>query len=340
MTKKMFLKGGSNIIAIGIDVSKAKLDICIRSNDCDAFYLEIKNNGNNIKSFFKTICNYQGKIIIESTGRFHLLSTILLSEQGLDVRVINPLLTRKYITSSIRKVKSDKHDSYILSEIALKEEKLPSSFSYNRKTINIRKKLSLISSLEKQLQQFQSTLNDYVELKNDLKLDLSDGESNILGSIKVLKKQKHQLEQEVETDVASLSDSDSKQIDLYQSIPGMSLYAATLSNFFFSLDYSDSPKQWIAFSGMDVSVNQSGSFRGRCRLTKRGNTYLRKRLFQVAWGAVMNNDEFRKYYDYLKNELNRKHTEALVIISRKIIRIMFTLSKNQSMFNPNIPLTS
>jgi transposase len=301
-------------------------------------YLSIKNTEANIIKLAKQIDKYPEKIILESTGRYHLLAAIIFSEYNLDVRVINPLLTKKYITSSIRKIKSDKRDSYILTQIAEKEEKLPSSFQYNRKTVNIRKKLSLISSLEKQLQQMQSTINDYIELKSDLKLTLSNGEKNIINTINELNRLKAKLEQEIEDNVRDLGDNDSSQINRFSSIPGISLYAAALSNFFFSVDYLDSPKQWIAFSGMDVSVNQSGNWRGRCRITKRGNTYLRKRLYQCAWGAIMTNGKFREYYDYLKNDLKRKHTEALVIIARKLIRIMFTLSKNKTMYNPNISL--
>ena len=47
----------------------------------------------------------------------------------------------------------------------------------------------------------------------------------------------------------------------------------------------------------------------------------------------MHNEKFKEYYNYLKENKNRKHREALIIIARKIIRIMFNLSKNNSMYD-------
>jgi len=71
-----------------------------------------------------------------------------------------------------------------------------------------------------------------------------------------------------------------------------------------------SAHSWTAYVGLDVSVRQSGTWRGRGKLTKRGNAYIRKRLFQAAWGACLNYDYVRAYYDRLKAE-GRKHVEAV-----------------------------
>lgn len=113
------------------------------------------------------------------------------------------------------------------------------------------------------------------------------------------------------------------------------LYVASLAALIFSNEYSQSAKQWIAFMGLDVSVRQSAKWRGKGHLTKRGNNYLRQRLYSAAWGAVRHNEKFKKYYEYLKNNNNRKHREALVIIARKIIGIMFSLNKNNVMYDPD-----
>jgi len=335
MTKEPSNDQVNTIRAIGIDVSKDKLDICLLYDDeRKDRYLIIRNTEADLAKFIKNIGGYSGKTVMESTGRHHLLAAVLLSEDNLDVRVINPLLTQKYSKSSIRKTKTDQKDSYMLAEIALKEERLPFPFSAGRKTLSIRKKLSLIASLEKQLQQLSSMTNDYVKTKETLKLTLSRGEKQILSTIKQLRLEKDRLEQEVENDVKDLGDDSSSQIDRFSSIPGVSLFAATLTNFFFSLDHLESAKQWIAYSGLDVSVRESGCWRGRGKLTKRGNPFLRKRLYQAAWGATMHNEQFKDYYNHLKTR-GRNHKEALNIIARKIIRIMFSLTKNQAEFDIN-----
>lgn len=330
----------SLVSAIGIDVSRDTLDICfLLKKGRGKKNLILPNKEAAILGFAQRIQSYPGKIVLESTGRHHLLLAILLSEKGFDVRIINPLITKKYTQATIRKIKSDKQDSFVLARIALLEEQLPETFNLGRKSLSIRKKIGLAASLEKQLQQLQSMVNDYTKTKEVLKLSLSRGEKQILQTIKRLKKQRDKLEQEIEKDVGDLNgDQGQGQISRFHSVPGISIYVAALAHYFFSVQYQKSPKQWIAYAGMDVSVRQSGQWQGRCKLTKRGNPYIRKRLYCAAWGAVMNNDQFRKYYDYLKATQGRKHTEALVIIARKLIRIMYSLSKNKTLFDPATPL--
>src|ERR1051326_6902035 len=85
-------------------------------------------------------------------------------------------------------------------------------------------------------------------------------------------------------------------------------------------------KQWIAFVGYDISLAQSGTWRGRGKLSKRGNGYLRKRLYQAAWGAIMHDPRFRRYYKALK-EKGHSHRAATVIVSRKLLRILFAVLK-------------
>lgn len=321
----------SPIESVGIDVGKDNLSICLAYQDQTNRMFEIKNTKPEINEFMRNnLSGYTNKIILESTGRFHLLPAVMLSENQLDVRVINPLISKKYSTGSVRKVKSDKQDSKMLSRIAIQEEKLPDTFHCSRKELGIRKKISLVASMEKQVQQLNSVMRDFSETKKTLGISFSTTEKQLLLSVKRLVKQKNKLEKEIESE-SSINNLD-KNRKIFSSICGVSSYVATVADAFFSDQYLESPKQWIAYAGLDVSVRQSGKWKGKCRLTKRGNAYLRKRLFSAAWGAKMNNEKFRKYYDSLR-ESGRNYVEALVIIARKIVRIMFALVKNKTEFN-------
>lgn len=325
------------IIAVGIDVAKETLSVCIAYDDGRD---KIENFGN-IESDIKKLAGelnaarYAGKIVMESTGRHHMLSAIVLTEANLDVRVINPLITRKYSTAAIRKVKTDKRDAQILAEIAIKETKLPPKFDLTRSVLMLRKKLHLIASLEKQIQQLKAMINEYQATAETLEQKLSGAEKQIVKTIMNLKEQKDQLIEEIEQAIANDDIGKSSEADRFNSIPGVSFYVAALSALLFSKEHGQSAKQWIAYSGIDVSVKQSGNWHGRCKLTKRGNDYLRKRLYSAAWGAVMHNEQFKQYYDKLKAN-GRNHVEALVIIARKIIRIMFTLAKNNTLFDASM----
>ena len=169
-------------------------------------------------------------------------------------------------------------------------------------------------------------MNEYIRNADELGLQLSKIDKQLEKTISLLKKQKEELEKEVEK-MIDQSGCNSDTIQKYSSIPGVSRYTASVSSLFFSRDYQLSSKQWIAFAGIDVSVRESGKWRGKGKLTKRGNGYLRKRLFQAAWGAKMHNDDFKKYYDHLR-EKGKSYIEALMIIARKIVIIMFGLIVN------------
>ena len=330
--KKNQVKQKAELIAVGIDVAMETLAICERYKDKDKFK-EIKNNRMAIKRLAGKLNkdNFKGKIIMESTGRHHLQTALTLSENNLDVRVINPLMAKKYSNSSIRKVKTDKRDSQILAEIALKEERLPERFSLGKNEITIKKKVSLIAFLDKEIQKMNASMNEYIRNSEELGLKLSKIDKQLKKTIELLKKQKEELEKEVEKMVND-SGCNSDEIKKYSSIPGVSSYTASVSSLFFSSDYNLSAKQWIAFAGMDVSIRESGNWRGKGKLTKRGNGYLRKKLFQAAWGATMHNDDFKKYYDHLRKK-GKSYVEALVIIARKIVVIMFNLNKNNECYN-------
>jgi transposase len=301
--------------------------------------MEISNNDTNITQYMKKyLRDYKEKIIMESTGHYHLLSAVRLTENGFDARVINPLLAKKYFSGAIRKVKTDKHDAEILAEVALKEEKLPATFKLTRKDLEIRKKISLLGSLEKQLQQFNGAMANYQEAKTELKMKLSKTEQGLLKIGNHLANLKKQLELEI-TELANENQTSKKIAERFQTIPGVSKYVSVIAANFFDDTVNGDAKQWVAYAGMDVSIKQSGKWTGRGKITKRGNAYLRKRLFSAAWGAVMHDKQFKQYYDQLRKN-GRSYIEALVTIARKIVRIMISLTKNETVYESVISLPS
>jgi transposase len=337
--EKAETKESVKLISVGIDVSMENLMICKFYSNGKKEIKEIENKESVIEKFAKELkgTNYQGKIIMESTGRHHMIGAVVLSENDLDVRVINPLIAKKYSSSSIRKVKTDKKDSEILAEIGIKENNLPNKFYLDRKGLSMCKKMRLIASLSKQLQNLSTIAKEHQKTIEGLNCNLSKTEKLIFKTIDKLKKQKELLEAELENDIR-LDDQNKKLSEKYNSVPGVSPYLASLSAFIFSKDHSDSSKQWIAFVGMDVSVKESGNWKGKGKLTKRGNNCLRQRLFSAAWGAMMHNDKFKEYYNYLRNDKHRSYRAALIIIARKIIKIMFSLFKNNSVYDSSKPL--
>jgi transposase len=305
------------IQSVGIDVSKSSLEIAFKeANQYSTF--SILNQEEAIMSFAASLRRkkYVGKIIIESTSHYHMLVAKILAAKGLDVRVINPIITKKYLSSQIRKLKTDKADSKILANIALLEDNLPCTYQTSDCSEKIRLQLGILNSVEKQIQIINGTLKTFQESANNLNIQASDQEKILDSTLKQLKKAKEKLQQELITSIELVENQE--KIDNLCSIPGVSRFVACLIAYYF--DPKLSKKAWIAFAGLDISVSQSGSWRGRGKISKRGKPYLRKRLFGCAWGAVTHSPDFKKYYESLKRK-SRRYTEILVIISRKLLCI-------------------
>src|SRR5207245_6334060 len=81
--------------------------------------------------------------------------------------------------------------------------------------------------------------------------------------------------------------------------------------------------QLVAFVGLDVMARISGKWQGREKLSKRGNPYLRKTLYLMAWGLKQHNPQYREYYRRLYVEEGKHYTTCLMAVARKFLRFLY-----------------
>ena len=94
----------------------------------------------------------------------------------------------------------------------------------------------------------------------------------------------------------------------------------------------DSPAQMLSFSGMEPSINQSGTSNKQGHMVKRGSGYLRETLMNVALPFTMHNPCIYDYYSKKRNE-GKSHRVALTHVVKKLVRIIFHLTKNNLLFD-------
>ncbi len=284
------------IDAVGIDVAKASLSICIHFTDGNEHVLTIRNTDTDISTkLLPLLKNCNAKIVMESTGHYHWLTALVLYENGYDVYVVNPILASQYTTKNIRKVKNDPCDARGLARMARVADNLPSPFNSTRNSLWIRKKLGLLSSLSKQLQSMIASVASVKETQEILGDKNSPVVHQLEKQIEKMKKTMDALEKECVAQ-SKKDEKIDKEIKLLTSIPGVSEFGATLAIHWFDRNKGNA-RSWIAYAGSDISVRESGTWKGKCRLTKRGNAFLRKRLYCCAWGAYMHNPDFKRYYE-------------------------------------------
>jgi len=322
----------ANCPAIGVDVCKKHLDLVGLCGSASV-HRRIDNNAKTIGELIKALVRqgFTGTVLCEATSHYHLVLAVMFCEAGMDIRVINPLLSSKHAKSAIRKTKTDRIDAQVLATMVLTEPNLPPPLRLTRSHCLVRHTLGLIHSQEQHLQGIKRTLDSYRERLGQLNLEAGNAYQQTVEVFKQLQSCHEHLLSELESYLLQTQPDRQEVIERVCAVPGITRRNAALFTFVLNPMVS-SAKSWIAYAGLDVAIKESGTWRGHGKITKRGPAWLRKRLFQAAWGTAMNSSQGRLYYDTLKAK-GRNHKEALIIMAKKLLSIMHTLIVHQKKFN-------
>ena len=256
--------------AIGIDVCKKYLDL---AGLCKAagYSRRISNNSRAIGGFIGVLVrhNFRGTILCEATSHYHILLAIMLCEAGLDIRVINPLLSSKHAKSSIRKTKTDRVDASVLASMVLTEPNLPPPLKLTRSQCAVRHTLGLIHSQEKHLQGMSRALASYRERLGQLDIATGMAYRQTVKAMKKFEQCHEKLLAELESYLLETRLEQQEVIGRVSDVPGITCRNAALFTFVLDPQVNGS-KSWMAYAGLDVAIKESGTWRGRGRITKRG----------------------------------------------------------------------
>lgn len=97
-------------------------------------------------------------------------------------------------------------------------------------------------------------------------------------------------------------------------------------------------RQMSRMAGYNLIEDSSGTNQSGTCISKRGRKNLRCVLYQIAVTMVATNKELRCLYDYLKTREKNplKKMQALVVISKKVLTLIFTLSKKKEYYDPKL----
>jgi transposase len=128
------------------------------------------------------------------------------------------------------------------------------------------------------------------------------------------------------------------QIDygkIITSIPGVGIITgAMIVSEIGDINNFQTPHQLLAFSGLDPIVNESGNFESSYnKPSKRGSKYLRWAIHQVSSGIWKWDKTFNDYYNKKIKE-GKHHYVAIGHIDKKLVRVIFSLLKNNKLFTP------
>jgi len=145
--------------------------------------------------------------------------------------------------------------------------------------------------------------------------------------------EKKQIESEIKALMATEIDTLDNTIEHLQSIPGVSdkTISAILGECG-DIRRFDSAKAFIGYLGLYPTQYQSGNSLSVGRLAKRGIPVAKHALYMAAVGSVLHNPQLNKLFrDKVSSGKSKK--EALIILSKKIAAIMYSIVKHNTPYD-------
>ena len=300
---------------VGIDVGAKSLAVGRRDSKGRVRVREIPNTQAGHKALCASLADGPVKVCLEATGIYHLdVALALKSMANVDVMVANPRAVHNFAGALMTRGKTDASDAEVLVQFA---ERMPwqswhapsgACFELRtlcRHTVSLRKQLTAEKTRLARAEATES-ISSWV---HD---DIAQGIGQLVARIDKLQAAALEL---IATD-ARLK----RQFSLLCTIPGIAATSGVqLLSELCVLPSDMSARQWVAHAGLDPRRYESGtSVNKPPRITKAGNSYVRRALYMPALVAVRNDPHIAGFYEQLVGR-GKKKLQALVAVMRKLL---------------------
>ena len=330
-----FLKYG-----VGIDIAKEKFDACISIIDkLQHVIIRAQCSFNNNKKGFEAFFLWATKnaklaipavYLMEATGVYYEQLAWFLYNKNYSVSVVVPNKAKKYKEALGLKSKNDRIDAKGLAQMACEQN----NTIWKPLTSNIYL-LRLIT------RQIQSVSQQATVLKNQLHA-LQYGmyrdkaiEKMYTRQLTLVKKDKESLQLRVEQIVEN-DEILKKKFENICKIKGIGLQNLAVivaeTNGFTAFE---NIAQLVSYAGYDVVENQSGKRSGKTRISKKGNSHIRRCLHFPAFNMIKYDvAPFKNLYErvFEKSKIKMK---AYTAVQKKLLEFIFILWKKDEAFDPN-----
>lgn len=327
------------VLVVGVDISKDDFHVCIKEKIIDS-NVKIKGTrsfSNNSKGFIelmewvskRTLPNSSVLYIMEATGTYFENLAYYLHENGCLVSVVLANKIMHYAKSLNLKTKTDKVDAAMIAGIGI-ERDFPKWKPMSKNFKELRDLCREMLSLKKE--------------RSRAKCQLHAMEYSHEKTVSVLKIKKNQIEfyensiKEIEFEIKRIVDADSDlkaRIDKIATVKGLGLITIVIvlceTNGF---ELFNNIRQVVSYSGLDIQMKESGNFKGKTRISKKGNVRIRQCLFMPALTATMHNEKIKSLYERINERNPDIKKKGVVAGMRKLLILIFVLWKKNEEYDP------
>ena len=302
-------------IDVGIDVSKKTLAVAPEGEKV----VEIVNDAGSIRAWLKSLPQ-PARIGVEATGIYHVELVEQAHRAGHAVYVIDGYRLNRYRESIGGRAKTDASDARLLLRYLQREATDLRPWSPPPKGY-------------RELQQLILRRARLIQSKTSLGQSLG-GLTQLGPTRRALLRHIDQVDQILKKRIRKVLRNQQwlQEARRIQAIEGIGDITAAALVMTFQRGAFSSSDAFIAFLGLDVRIRESGSFKGRRKLTKKGASELRRLLYMAAMTARRSPTWKAFYQRHLDRGLSK--IQSLVALARKLARVAFAMLRNGSEYRP------
>jgi transposase len=312
----------ANGVCIGIDVSKASLDVAFGSQG------EVRSVANDSAAIEQLAAELKQlepeRVVMEASGGYERILAALMWDAGLKVVIANPRQLRQFREGMGQHAKSDRLDARMIALWAEHKRPevrpLPDAEARELSELLTRRR-QLIEMLVAERQRLARALSR--PLRKELK-----------ASVESLERRLKQLESEIETRIGK-SELWRRTRELLESVPGVS----KATSFMLIAELPElgtiDRRRLASLIGLAPFVRQSGQWRGR-QMIGGGRAKVRNVLYMAALSAAHWNPTLRAFYQRLLQRGAPKK-KALIAVARKLLVILNAIVRDRTPWREPCP---
>ena len=312
-------------IFIGIDVSKAMLDVAVRGQSKAQQYANTEAGVAALKAFLSDSQGDVAVILMEATGGLERMAATELYLAGYPVMVVNPRQAHDFAKALGYLSKTDKSDAQALAQFA------HTLYSGDKREQLL---LKLPTAQQDELAAMVTRRSQLVGMRvaegNRLASSHKTQRKSITAVLKVIDRQIKTLDDDI---AGSLAEHFKAKLDLLKGMKGVGL--ATKAALMASLPElgSLSAGQIGKLVGVAPLNRDSGTMRGK-RVTWGGRADVRSALYMASLSAVRYEPSIKQFYQRLR-QAGKPAKVALVACMHKMLTIINAIIKSGKPWEPN-----
>ena len=300
-------------VFIGIDVSKARLDVALGEK---GELFSLSHSEQQIPALVEKLkAAFPQLIIIEASGGLERYLVASLAEAGLPVVVVNPRQVRDFAKATGKLAKTDAIDARVLAEfgVAIKPPQRPLRDSARQKIAD-------------QVSRRRQIVDMLIQEKNRLSRAADPVRADIQHHINYLQERLKQSNEDIEKMIKE-SPLYQETVELLTTVPGVGpVTTAALVAFCPELGTLNR-HQIAALIGTAPFNRDSGTRRGQ-RIVWGGRKLLRNLLYMATVSAIRCNSKIRTFYSRLI-AAGKKFKVAITACMRKLIILLNAMVKQR-----------